>query len=311
MLRLAVLTLAAAACFGAADPAAWVSDAGGIVTRDGQGRITAIDLRGSWVTDSDLAELARLPDLQRLNLSLTRIGDHGMQQLKNAPAIVDLDVSFDEWITDSGLAAIKGWRHLKRLNLRGTKITDMTVQYLSAVTSIEWLDIAYTQLTDVGLDPLTALVNLKELSIGGNKLTDAGLQPLRQLSSLTSLDLSGGQRTDSGIWTVSLTEPGLDALGTLSNLRHLRLSGTLVSSRSLGKLKGLTKLERLDLDGCKRIGDDAVPALATLAALHLVDLNSTSFTARGFEALRQAKPDCSVLTGNLDASHRDAVEEHL
>src|ERR1700683_2338979 len=109
MLRLGVLTLAAAACLGAADPAAWVSDAGGVVTRDGQGRITAVDLRGSWVTDSDLAELARLPALHRLNLSLTRIGDDGMQQLKNAPAIADLDVSFDEWIADSGLAAVKGW----------------------------------------------------------------------------------------------------------------------------------------------------------------------------------------------------------
>ena len=308
-MRLVILAFAAAACFGAADPTAWISDEGGGVKRDIQGRITAVDLRGSWVTDSDLAELAKLPGLERLDLSLTRIGDHGMQLLKNAPAIADLDVSFDELITDQGLAAIKGWKHLKRLNLRGTKIADMTVQYLSAVTSIESLDIAYTQITDVGLDPLTALVNLRELAIGGNKLTDAGLQPLRQLSGLTSLDLSGGQRTDSGIWTVSLTEPGLDALATLKNLRHLRLSGTIVSSRGLEKFKGLTNLERLDLQGCKRIGDEAVPALAALTALHLVDLNSTSVTERGVAALRKAKPDCSILTGNVDTSHRDAAEE--
>lgn len=307
-MKLCLTALVFAACLGAADQA-WIADAGGVATRDAQGRSVAVDLRGSWVTDSDLAELAKLPTLERLDLSLTKIGDHGLQLLKNAPAITDLDLSFAELVTDGGLSAVKGWKHLKRLSVRGTKITDMTVQYLSAVPSIESLDIGYAQLTDVGLDPLTALVNLKELAIGGNKLTDSGLQPLRQLTGLIYLDLSGGQRTDSGVWGVSITEPGLETIATLTNLRHLRLNGTTVTARGLQKLQALAQLERLDLQGCARIGDDAIAVLAGMPALKSVDLHSTAVTKSGLAAMHKAKPDCVILSGALDASHRNASEE--
>lgn len=301
-MRLALIAIAAAAWLGASELTSWITDAGGAVTRDRAGQIVAVDLRASWITDSDMPELARLPNLTRLDLSLTRISDHGLQQLKNAPAITDLNLYYDELITDSGLSAVKGWKHLKRLSVRGTKITDTTLQHLSGVTSLESLDAGYAQITDVGLELLTPLINLKELTIGGNKLTDAGLQPLRQLPGLIYLDLSGAQRTDSGLWSVSLTEPGLDAIATLKNLRHLCLSGTLVSARGMERLVGLTKLEWLDLEGCKRVGDDVAPLLAGFHTLRRVDLTGTQVTAKGIAALQRANPNCKILSGSLDAA---------
>jgi internalin A len=296
-MRLAWIAFAAAGWLGAADFTAWITGAGGVVTRDRKGQVVAVDLRASWVTDSDLSDLASLSALARLDLSLTRISDHGLQQLKNAPGITDLNLYYAELITDEGLAAVKGWKHLKRINLRGTKITDTTLQHLSGVTSLESLDIGFVQVTDVGLDRLTSLPNLKELAVGGNKLTDVGLQPLRQLPGLTYLDLSGSQRTDSGLWSVSLTEPGLDAIATLQDLRHLRLNGTVISSRGLEKLKRLAKLEWLDLAGCSRIGDDVAPVLAAFPALRLVDLTGTRVSEKGIATLRGAKPACKILAG--------------
>ena len=68
----------------AADPT-WMEQSGGKVVRDAAGRITGVDLRGTWVSDTDLRELARLPHLTHLDLSLTRVSDQGMQELKNAP----------------------------------------------------------------------------------------------------------------------------------------------------------------------------------------------------------------------------------
>jgi hypothetical protein len=297
--------LFACVCLSAADRDSWIEDAGGAVSRNQQGRVVAVDLRGGWITDSDLADLARLPDLARLDISLTRISDHGLQQLKNAPAITDLNLYFDELVGDGGLSAIKGWKRLKQLNVRGTKVTDMTVRYLAGVPSLESLDIGFTLITDVGLDPLASLPNLKELSIGGNKLTDSGLQPLRQMTGLAYLDLSGSQRTDSGLWSISITEAGFDVLAMLENLRHLRLNGLLVTARGLEKLKRLGKLERLDLQGCKRVGDDAIPVLASFPALRSVDLAGTGVTGTGFEQLRRAKPDCNVLSGNLNGPERN------
>jgi internalin A len=310
-MRLALIAIAATACFGASDLGSWITEAGGVVTRDRTGQIVAVDLRASWITDSDMPGLARLPDLAQIDLSLTRISDHGLQQLKNAPAITDLNLYYDELITDAGLSTLKGWKHLKRLIVRGTKITDTTLQHLSSVTSLESLDAGYAQITDVGLELLTPLTNLRELAIGGNKLTDAGLQSLRQLPGLIYLDLSGAQRTDSGLWSVSLTEPGLDAIATLKNLRHLRLNGTLVSARGIERLAGLSKIEWLDLADCKRIGDEVVPLLASFRTLQRVDLAGTQVTDKGIAALHRANPNCKILAGSLDAAPSKSEEpEH-
>jgi internalin A len=303
-MRLALIALAAAASLGARDVSSWITEAGGAVTRDQTGQIVAVDLRATWITDSDIVALARLPNLAHLDLSLTRISDHGLQQLKDAPAITDLNLYSDELITDAGLAALKGWKHLKRLSVRGTKITDTTLQHLSGVATLESLDAGYAQITDVGLELLTPLTNLRELAIGGNKLTDTGLQSLRQLPGLIYLDLSGAERTDSGLWSVSLTEPGLDAIATLGNLRHLRLNGTLVSSRGIGRLAGLTKMEWLDLEGCARIGDGLVPILASFRNLRRLDLAGTRVTDKGVAALRRAFPNCKILAGSMDAASK-------
>ena len=281
-------------CFAATDPA-WIADKGGVSVPDRAGKIVAVDLRASWVADSDIAELARMPDLTRLDLSLTRISDHGLRQIKQAPKIAELNLYYAELITDDGLSAVRGWKQLQRLNLRGTKITDKTLEMLATVPTLESLDIGFAEITDVGLDHLAVLPNLRELTIGGNKLTDLGMQMLRQLSQLTYLDLGGSQRTDSGLWSVTLTDGSMDSIATLTNLKELRLNGTAVSGRGLERLKGLQTLERLHLQGCKRIGDSAVPVIGALTRLKLVDVKDTALTADGVAQLRKALPQAQIL----------------
>ena len=279
----------------APDPLAWISDAGGSLTRDAQGRVVAVDLRATWVDDSELANLAHLPNLNRLDLSETRIGDHGLRELRNAPAISELSLRYAELITDEGISALKTWKNLKRLDLAGTKVTDSGLQHLSALDSIEVLNIGFVSVTDAGLEAITRLTHLKELTLGGNKLTDAGLQALRQLPNLTALDLGGTQREDSGIWSVSFTQPGLAAIATLKELRELGLSRTLIATNGLATLQGCSKLERLDLHECPRVGDDAIAILAAMPALRFIDLTGTKVTAAGAQKLRLAKPACRVL----------------
>jgi hypothetical protein len=293
-LLLSILFVASGVPSGAADSLAWVSEAGGVVARDAQGGVVGIDLRGSWIGDSDLASLADSPTLARLDLSETRISDHGLRELKTAPAISDLNLRYAELITDQGIAALKNWKHLVRLNLEGTKITDSALQQFSARTSLEVLNIGSVQVTDAGIEALTSLVNLKELTLGGNKLTDAGLQPLRQMPGLTVLDLGGVQREDSGPWSVSFSQPGLEAMATLNALQHLRLNGTLITARGLETLKRLP-LESLDLHDCSQIKDDAVPVLAGIRTLRFVDLTGTKVSATEVAKLRRMRPGCRIL----------------
>lgn len=253
-----------------------------------------VDLRSGWVTDSDMPRYARIADLRHLDLSLTRISDRGLRALKSAPAIEELNLYFAEQITDEGASVVRTWKHLKSLNLRGTKITDNTLEILAGVPTLESLDIGWAQITDTGLEHLTALTNLRRLTMGGNKLTDTALGFLRQMPQLEFLDIGGQQRTDSGLWSLSLTDAGMQSIATVTDLHELRLEGRNVTARGLDAIKGLGKLERLNVQGCKRLRDDAVPALAAMKHLRVVDLRDSGLTDAGVAKLRAALPDCVI-----------------
>jgi Leucine-rich repeat (LRR) protein len=298
MLRAFLIVALASVAWTMADTAVntgWIEHAGGTVTRDAAGQPIAADLRASWVTDSDMPLLAQMKDLKRLDLSLTRISDRGMRALKTAPSIEELNLSFAEQITDEGAATVKNWKHLRRLNLRGTKITDATLEFLSGAASLEWLDIGWAQITDTGLDHLASLTNLRALTMGGNKLTDNSLRFLRQLPQIEYLDLGGTQRTDSGLWSLQLTETGMQAVASVTDLRELRLAGTAVTAKGLELLKPLVKLERLNLQGCRRLKDDAAAVLAGFKHLRVLDLKDSTLTAESVARLRTTLPECEVI----------------
>src|SRR5689334_11779760 len=290
-----------------AGDAAWVEEAGGKVVRDAAGRITGVDFRASWVTDTDLRKLAQFPDLNYLDLSLTRITDQGMQEIKKLPGIVELNLRFAEYVTDEGLAVVKDWKKLKRLNVHGTKISDTTLDHIASVSTLESLNIGSAMITDVGLERLISLPNLKELTMGGNELGDAGLQALRQMPGLTYLDLSGRQGTDKNVWTIAMSDTGLEAVLTLKQLRELRFACTsigvgiegakfgevsmlTVTPEWLERLRSLSQLQKLKVQGCNRITDANIPILTGMPALREVDLKGTAVTDKGAAALKAAKP---------------------
>ena len=295
----------------------WITDLGGSTVRDAQGRVTGVNLRGTWVGDADLRHLNELPDLSTLDLSLTHITDQGMQEIRNLPGITELSLYFAEYVTDEGLAAVKDWKQLKRLDLHGTKAGDTALEHISGITALESLNVGSTLMTDVGLERLTMLPSLRELTMGGNELGDAGLQALRQMPRLTYLDLSGRQGTDKNVWTIAMSDVGLEAVLTLKDLRELRfacnpigvgiegakfadVSLLTVTPKWLERMKSLSKLERLKLQGCNRIDDDSVQTLIEMAALREADLQGTAVTAKGAAALRAAKPGIVVYFGPWD-----------
>ncbi len=296
----------------------WIEDLGGVTVRDAKGRVTAVILRGSWVSDTDLGRLTELPDLTVLDLSLTHITDQGMSEIKSLPGVTDLNLYFTEYITDEGIAAIKDWKKLRRLNVHGTKVGDTGLEHIASLTNLEALNVGSTLMTDVGLERLTQLTKLKELTMGGNELGDAGLQALRQMPGLTYLDLSGRQGTDKNVWTIAMTEVGLEAVLTLAELRELRfacvaigvgiegakfgeISLLSVTPKWVEKMKALSKLERLKLQGCNRIGDDSIPALTALKSLKEADLQGTAVTEKGAAALKATKPGITVFQGPWEA----------
>ncbi|HLK22547.1 MAG TPA: hypothetical protein VKT81_26555 [Bryobacteraceae bacterium] len=312
-LFLAVL-LCAGCALAAEEDTQWITDLGGSVTRNAQGQVTGINLRGTWVTDIDLRRLNHYPALSVLDLSLTHITDGGMQEIKGLRGITDFNLYFAEYVTDEGVAAIKEWKQLRRLNLHGTKAGDSALEHIAGLTLLEWLDVGSTLMTDVGLERLASLTNLRSLTMGANELSDAGMQALRQMPNLTYLDLSGRQGNDKNVWSIAMSNSGLQAVLTLKNLHELRfacvstavgiegnklgeVSTLSITEKWLEQIKSLTSLERLKLQGCKRIDDEAVAQLIAMPSLREVDLKGTSVTEKGAQMFRAAKPNAVVFIG--------------
>jgi len=285
----------------AADSTDWLARVGGKIERDAKGRVVAVNLRGSWINDAEMLQLTELPDLERLDLSHTRISDEGMLRLKSAPKIRDLNLYYSEWITDQGMTAIRNWKHLKRLNLRGTRISDGTLEIVSRMPGLEALDIAHTQFTENGLDHLITLINLKELAMGGGgRRGNTGLAVLRMLPTLTHLDLSGARPTPPDMPNRAgagqgIPEESLRAMAELKDLRVLKLGHSGISGPGLRILSTLEKVEKLGLEGCRRMDDNAIDGLVNWKSLKYLDLQDTQITAAGVEALRKARPDLTIL----------------
>ena len=278
----------------------WIGGLGGRVDRDAGGDIIAVHLRGTWVSDTELLDLARLPKLERLDLSHTRITDEGLLHLKSAKQIKDLNLYYAEQVTDQGIAAIREWKNLKRLNLRGTRIYDGSLAIVGGLTQLEALDIAGTQFTDNGLDALVPLTQLKELAIGRSKLGKNALEVLRLLPTLESLDLGGPLKGAGGLRDKEGTPMPDDlprAIAALKQLRTLKLSYSQIGADGLRILGSLDHIEKLSLEGSSRVDDQALAELAKWKSLHYLDVQATKVTPQGVATLEKAKPGLVVLSG--------------
>ena len=116
-------------------------------------RVTAVKFSFAEVTDSDLAGLSKLTNLEEL----------------------DLD---DTGATDAGLASIAGLTNLTRLNLDGTAVTDAGLIHLRGLKNIKRLVLSGTAVTDAGLRQLSNLTTLRSLIVGRTAVTAEGIAEL-------------------------------------------------------------------------------------------------------------------------------------
>jgi len=137
--------------------------------------------------------------------------------------------------------------------------TDADLKKLTALKSLEWLDLSSTQVTDAGLMELAALDFLRTLELGRTQVTDAGLKELAGLKSL----------------------------------RILLLDSTKVTDAGLKELAALKTLERLDLINTS-VTDAGLKELAALKSLRQLFVGHTQVTQAGIAELGNALPKCQV-----------------
>jgi internalin A len=248
---------------------------GGYAVRDADGNIVEVSLARTWATDNDVARVAEIKSLKRLDLSFTYVTDRGIERLQQLPQLEDLTLDTAEFITDSAVSYLRANQSLRSMGFRGTDITDVALPYLAELTGLKSLDISFTMLGDVGLESLPALTELEELKLGGDRISGINLNFLKLLPKLKKLSFHGIQRRNAAAcWSPLITDLDLDTISLLSGLEELDLGigislgmggepaapgggncrvagGIQVSDLGLAKLSKLKKLKRLDVSGAQ------------------------------------------------------------
>jgi hypothetical protein len=141
--------------------------------------VVMVDLRGTKASDDDLKCIRKLPDLENLDLTDTRITGAGLAQLRGLKKLAVLGL-WKTQVDDEGLKYLSSSANLWQLVLDETKVTDSGLAQLENLTNLEeWLGLTDTRVTDEGLKHLERLTKLRSLNLRRTRVTAAGVAKLR------------------------------------------------------------------------------------------------------------------------------------
>jgi hypothetical protein len=142
--------------------------------------VVMIDLAGKPITDRDLEQLKKLPKLENLNLSNTRVTSAGLVHLSGLKNLKWLSL-WNTPVDDDGLRHLAKLTKLQSLILDGTRVTDSGLKHLEGLKDLdEWLGLSGTGVTDKGLVHLKGLSKLRQVNVRLTKVTADGAKELRK-----------------------------------------------------------------------------------------------------------------------------------
>ena len=135
-------------------------DANGFMTDDALkrvaelGLVTALNVGGSrGVSDDGLQHLARMPQLERLNLSEYpggKLTDRGLAVLRHLPNLRTFEMTWQRGVTDAGIANLRLCDHLERVDLMGSPTGNGAIEALQGKPGLRYFS-SGKLVTDAGL----------------------------------------------------------------------------------------------------------------------------------------------------------------
>lgn len=209
--------------------------------------VTTLDLGESrQLTDDGLRRLARMPQLEHLNLSQYPGGtltDRGLEVLRDLPNLRTFEMTWQKGITDAGVSNLRFCDRLERVDLMGTATGDGAIAALQGKLQLRRFSTG-RMVTDAGLRLLRNFPRLAHYENGAETqllidgpFTDTGLTLLKELDGVTDLDL---------FWHVrSVTASGFAHLAGLTNLQALGADGELSGDEALRHIAAIPRLRKL------------------------------------------------------------------
>jgi hypothetical protein len=263
--------------------------------------LTGLNANGQ-MDDEALARVSRLAHVTRLNLGgCKRLTDSGLQHLARMPQLEELDLSDypGGQITDRGLEALRHLSELRRFQMcwqRG--ISDAGASNLSFCDKLERVDLLGSPTGDVAIDALRGKRHLRFLKTG-RLVTDAGLRMLRDLPVFKSwrggeprYDLMSFGDTEPNFLLLDgpFSDAGLTGLTALEGLFGLGFFRH-VSNLTPDGLRFLAELPNLGALGCDGTlcDDTAMRHIAAIPQLRMLMAQGTVASDDGFAALSRSK----------------------
>jgi len=284
--------------------------------------VTHLALGGSReLTDAGMHQLAKMPQLEYLNLSEYPGGnltDRGLEVLRHLPNLRTFEMTWQRGITDHGAGYLRFCDQLEHVDLMGTLTGDGAIAALQGKPRLRSFSTGRL-VTDDGLRLLHQFPFLSartddretKLLIDG-PFTNAGLASLVGLNGVTNLDLFWhvtGVTSDGFAYLASL--PNLATLGAdgklsddaamrhiaaIPGLRRLRAQGSIATDAGFEALSASRTLEDFWGRECPNFGSRGFLALATMPALRRFGISCKNVsddalsTLPAFPALREITP---------------------
>jgi hypothetical protein len=253
-------------------------------------QVTALGLGGSReLTDDGLLHLARMPQLEYLNLSGCKLTDRGLEVLGRLPNLRTFEMTWQREITDAGVANLRFCDRLEHVDLMGTLTGDGAIEALEGKPKLRYFS-SGRLVTDRGLPRLHNFPMLKTWRTG--EIPTSGAADV--IAHATHL-LIDGPFTNTGLASLA----GLEGVFELDLFWHV----TGITTDGFAHLAGLPNLGSLGADG--ELSDNvAMQHIAAMPRLRRLRAQGTVATDEGFEALSRSRTieyiwgrECPNLTG--------------
>jgi hypothetical protein len=140
-------------------------------------KIHTLDIANTAITDDGLESLVD-SNITSLNLSCVNITNKGIVILSNIKMLHTLNLTGTE-VTDVNVLSKSKFLH--SLTLWGTKVNDVGISDLVTSTSLQLLDISYTDVTEAGVISILKNKSLCAISLVGIKMTRICIEAIREV----------------------------------------------------------------------------------------------------------------------------------
>jgi Leucine-rich repeat (LRR) protein len=200
-------------------------------------RLRALTIGGPNLSQKDIQNLLRIDGLSALTINQAALTVDHMDALSQFTNCRSLTLEFTT-IENSSLRPLARLSHLRELNVTATEMSARDISSLSQLKDLATLDLSDSGLDDDGLEDVAELHGLRSLRIERcPAISDTGFMALGALSALENLEVSGGHISSQGFATVL----------AMPKLQSLRAYGVDVTDDVLSKLPELRELRRLAL----------------------------------------------------------------